>query len=330
MKKQEAPFAVQIEPVEGCNLRCTFCGLNGIRGKDNNFKFMSLTTAQVVAQGIAQAGWNCRLEFAMHGEPTQHPDLPGLVAVFRQHLPKAYMLLECNGSGLVKDPVGRLQALYQAGMDTVAVDEYEQAKWAQQIRTKLGAAAMPDRTSEMRFMVGEDVDYYEYPREPNGNPHRRHHRRRLVFIAPINTAVEGTHSTLNNHAGAGAPPKALQARCAKPFRELSVRWDGNVAVCCNDWRGEYPVGNVTQGVEAVWNSPAMQAARVYLYHGQRSGLHPCNKCDATSYRVGLLPDKKGKDTLPLPTARHRKAVLEAEANGPLTPPVLRPWEVGDA
>jgi len=60
MMTQDAPFAVQIEPTEGCNLRCPFCGLNGMRGKDNDFKSMSVETADrrlnILRRGCGESG----------------------------------------------------------------------------------------------------------------------------------------------------------------------------------------------------------------------------------------------------------------------------------
>ena len=69
----------------------------------------------------------------------------------------------------------------------------------------------------------------------------------------------------------------------------------------------------------------MGAARVKLYHGQRD-FGPCNGCDARSYRTGLLPDKFGKVSLPLPTKEVEEDLKAALSAGPYTQPVKRPWE----
>jgi radical SAM protein with 4Fe4S-binding SPASM domain len=107
---------------------------------------------------------------------------------------------------------------------------------------------------------------------------------------------------------------------------MSIRWDGSVAICCNDWRGTYKAGNVVEdGLVEVWNSAAMDAARRKLYHGMRD-FGPCKGCNATSYRVGLLPDKMGKVDLPKPTPRDRDLINRALAGKPYTVAVLRPWE----
>ena len=35
------PWSIQIELAEGCSRLCSFCGLNGIRDKPGNYKFIS-------------------------------------------------------------------------------------------------------------------------------------------------------------------------------------------------------------------------------------------------------------------------------------------------
>jgi MoaA/NifB/PqqE/SkfB family radical SAM enzyme len=321
---QEQPYAVQIELVEGCNLRCTFCGLSGIRGKDNDYKYMDVATLSVLCDEMIRAGWNPRIEFAMHGEPSMHPDPAKMVGVVRAASPGWSIMMTSNGGGLLRKPgpAHHVNALFAAGLNVLALDDYEGANIVGKIRTALEQ----DRAGGEPF-----CNVYEYPRDPSGNPHtrRRPGVHDLVFIQDIGKAKQGTHSHLNNHAGSGAPPleEPLVARCAKPFRELSVRYDGKVAVCCNDWRGLYYCGSVVDdGLEAVWNGPAMGAARQMLYHSNRN-FGPCTGCDARSDRVGLLPDKHGREKLPHPNARTAVDVAAAlTSRPPLATPVLRPWE----
>lgn len=314
--RQEPPFAVQIELAEGCNLRCPFCGLNGIRGKDNDYKFMEMETLISAIEQMVELHWNPRIEFAMHGEPSMHPDVVLMVEAVRRLAPKYHIMMTSNGGGLLRKPgpSKNISALFEAGLNCLALDDYQHANIVPKIRKDIGA------TSTWKT--------YEYPDQKDGNPHARTHRQSLVFIRAIDLATTGTHAKLNNHAGSGAPPNDAGhgKRCAKPFRELSIRWDGSVAVCCNDWRGLYKCGNVvTDGLDAVWNGAAMHAARQKLILGQRD-FGPCAGCDATSDRVGLLPDKYGKQKLPKPDARTAKAIAAALDGDCLTSPVLRLWE----
>lgn len=321
--EQEPPNAVQVELVEGCNLWCEFCGLRGIREKagDKNMKYMTPATLTRICSEIKRLGWNPRMEFAMHGEPTMHPDYIGMIRIVREVLPRQSIMMTSNGGGLLRPPgpVPNVHALFEAGLNILAFDDYQYVKIGEKIR--------------FAFNYHPEVPFptFEYPAQKEASPHTRAHykERRFVFIKDISKAVDGTHADLNNHAGAAAPPPDVvyAKRCAKPFRELSFRWDGNVALCCNDWRGEFKVANINETpLEKLWQHPRFQAARRYLYHGERGGLSPCDKCDARSYRVGLLPDKLGKDSLPEPTTKDARLVREATAGRSYTTPVKRPWE----
>lgn len=311
MHNQDPPFCVQVELSEGCNLRCSFCGVNGIRGDERAYKYMTPATAQLIASQMADKGWNARVEFAMHGEPTMNPKAAEIVAIFRAWLPKASLLMLSNGGGLLPDPWRKIDALMQAGLNTLALDEYE------------GITLVPKIREQTKLVL----DWLDYPDNPEGNPHTRqnHKARRLVHVKPISVSTSGTHASLNNHAGSGAPLSDVAAGkpCAKPFRELSFRYDGSTAVCCNDWRGLLPTGNIREGLNTIWNGPIMQAARRKLVLGQRD-FGPCKGCDALSYRTGLLPDKMGHLTLAKPTKKDNELLNQPRKQ--LAKTVKREWE----
>jgi len=317
--RQPPPFSVQIELCEGCNLRCPFCGLQGIRkeGPDKNFKFMTEEIIQSLFKQMRAAHWNPRCEFAMHGDPTMHPDYHGMIALAHQTFPKLQLMMTSNGGGLLPNPYDNIMKLFDAGLNILALDEYEGIKIVSKIR---------QATDGLRMM---GIEVREYPADPWGNPHRRIGKRRLVsLMVDPSISTAGTHSTLVNHCGAAFPKNQKQAgkRCHRPFREMSIRWDGNVAICCNDWRGEFKVGNVvTDGLESVWNSDIFDAARRKLYRGERD-FGPCDGCDAVSYRVGLLPDPLGKEEMEPVDDETREIIGRALAGPSYTKPVLREWE----
>jgi len=319
--KQEPPFAIQVELSEGCNLACDFCGLQGIRtAKVKNFKFMKVSTAYRLAKQIKDAGWTSRIEFAMHGEPTMNPQWIEIIGVFRDILPNNQLMMTSNGGGLLgkPGPLWKLNAAFQAGLNIFAFDAYESVELANKIMKPI--SKVNDRI----------FDIHWYPKE-NISPHSRYPKstKKFIHIQDISKASEGTHSTLSNHAGAAFPPnqEGHGKRCAKPFRELSVRWNGAIALCCNDWRGVYKIGTILKSrIDQLWNSKRFDAARRYLIKGDRASLQPCDGCDAVSYRVGLLPDKKGKDRLPNANKLTQQIVKEATSGRSLTAKVKRPWE----
>jgi len=323
--RQADPFSMQLEATEGCNLRCGFCGIRGIREKGTTgdlsgpYNFMTVDTADRVARQVAAAKWGCRFEWAMHGEPTMNPHLPDLVAAFRSRLPKASIMVTTNGIPMLEGAWGRdslrgaLMELFSAGANTIAVDDYAPHRVAPTLR----GTELP-------------VPVLEYPADRRGNPHVRYHGQRVVIVEDIVQADDGTHSTLNNHAGSAAPPTdaMITKVCSLPFRELSVRWDGAVALCCNDWRGQYQLGHAVDDLVGTWHSRAAYAARRLLLHEGRADVVPCNGCDYRPTRPGLLPqpDGRGRDHIG-PVTDSDRLVARMAASGPtLAPVVLRRWE----
>jgi radical SAM protein with 4Fe4S-binding SPASM domain len=331
MKKQPPPYCIQLELTEGCNLACSFCGIasirdNGANGPTNTrgkssppYRFLSLRDAYVIAvkisNAVAQHKWNPRIEMAMHGEPTMNPQYKAIVQILRDHLPKTHLQMTTNGGGLLSGELNKnINELMQSGLNVLLLDNYEGIKICDKVREKYKGP----------------YPLFEYPLDKKSNPHRRRKfsDHDIVITQDIAVASQGNHATLNNHAGAAFPrnKRAEGKRCAKVFREISIRWDGNVAICCNDWPGYYRCGNIlNSSLEEVWQSSPFIAARKKLYHGERD-FGPCDGCDALSYRPGLLPDAKGKESYEQPRKSDLEAIKYALQRGPFTSAISRPWK----
>lgn len=322
-RKQDPPYSIQVELNEGCNLGCNFCGLRGMRENGTKpWKRMKRDTAQRIIEEIKRVGWHSRIIFSMHGEPTLNPNVVKIIAMFRKALPTTVMSMMSNGYGIVhgfgdisteqtiSERVGKLM---EAGLNDLIIDYYS---------AKGDAKTIEDALKGSEFKIEHLA-----PKVPLYSPRAGYFR--VLFNPPIQK--EGAiNRHLCNHCGAAGPlDMSYQGkRCARPFRELSFRYDGSVAICCNDFRGEYPIGNIMeQSIEDIWYSKRFEAARILLYDGQRS-FKPCLGCNALSHRVGLLPDGRGKQDMPKPTEK----VLEyakkvSENNEHLCKTIYkRPWE----
>lgn len=299
----ERPWSVQVELSEGCNRLCTFCGLNGIRNAPGKFKFMTQETASIVASEMACLAPTARYEFAMHGEPLMNPEWDSIIGLFRMNMPKAQIQVTTNGIVTLKRGMQRtFDMAFAVGVDFIALDTY-----------------YPERDrlwEEVAKLEGiEVVDYYKDWQPVGKSPYanyRRKVQRTVVVMDDISRHQgEARQRTLFNHAGSNplgkVPPEPLKKTCTIPFREMSICWNGNVNICCMDWKHEFTVGNVVRdGARAVWNSPAFGAARRVLQSKSRE-FTPCNKCDVSSgTRVGLLPK------LPPPTEEDWAVVRHTE------------------
>lgn len=283
------PYSIQIEFVEGCSRICSFCGIQSIRNKAGNFKMMDSNLAKKIAFEISIFCPNARIEFAMHGEPTMHKDYIGMINIFRNALPITNMQLTTNGvrfrKGNMKEEVLKI---FDAGIDYIILDTYYPE------RDELRKAAF-----EINGQDGIVVEDFYDDWVPNGkSPWHNHHRKikKTVLLMDDLQARDGEISSrqIVNHAGnnKGKPQMAepLKKTCTMPFRELSITWNGNINLCCQDWKHELVIENVGQKtIEEIWHSERFEAGRAMLQNKNRE-MKPCNKCDIGSgSRSGLLP-----------------------------------------
>jgi hypothetical protein len=288
----DAPTTVQIEPTRGCNLRCGMCAVPVLQKGPGDYQFMTPATARGVGAALAAAaaahGWNPRLELACGGEPTLNPDIVEIVATLRGCLPQASIMLLSNGSGFLKREAKLMERLLAVGINTVAIDHYEEVNIVPRLLS--GALALP-----------AGVPLHHYPVDKAANPHSRYFKQRVVVIQDIKAATKGTHSKLNNHAAIGSAPvmdaPGAAPLCVKPFREVQIHWDGVMGVCCHNFSRELDVGSVvTAGAYPLWQSELMMAIRRKLMARERD-FRPCAGCDFSGNRVGLLPDRMGKQRM---------------------------------
>lgn len=318
--RQQPPYTIQIEPTEGCNLGCKFCGLQGMKHNGKTpWNFMSVETAEEIARKIAKEKWTAKFIFAMHGEPTLNKHLFEIIAIFRKALPNNIFHIISNGCGFVHTagvtPTEFCRKLFDSGINHILLDNYSpDGDWSKVV------ADVRD-TFIVRYLGGSEKKTSMF-RSDKGHD--------IIILPSIETTKISLVRNLKNHCGAAFPPddKYNGRRCAVPFRELSFRYNGNVAICCDDFRGQYFVGNISdyESVEELWNNERFQAARVMLYNAQRS-FSPCNGCTSLSMRVGLLPDKLGKDSLESVSEEIAEFTKAIGREGYLASTIVkRPWD----
>lgn len=310
---QQPPFTVLIEPTEGCNLGCSFCGLRGMREKGTKpWNYMKTELAERIASEIERVGWRSKIVFAQHGEPTLNPNFLKIVKIFRKHLPEAIFHIYTNGYAINRadSPVEYLDKMLDAGMNNIIVDCYSD-------------------DGDWNFVNKIDQEAYNVVVYNKGIPiYTNSHKCRILLMPSIKFDNKITRR-LANHCGAAAPldNSYNEKRCAMPFRELAFRYDGNVSLCCDDFRGEYPIANINDmNIDELWNHERFQAARIMLYNYSRD-FRPCRGCTNISMRVGFLPDAQGQETLPEITDKVRKLAQSVSEDGPLSKIIVRrKWE----
>lgn len=278
------PWAFELELTEGCTRYCSFCAIRSIRGGPGDFRFMTMATMAAVADQCARLAPTARYELAGRGEPLANPKHLQLLRLLRRAVPAAQIMVTTNGNVLLGRMQAGVSALLDAGVDFIIMDTYRPER---------------DRLrEEAAGLRGIPVwDYYDDCLRLGWSPYHHHHGKRggprLVLLDDISLR-SGEHPTriICNQAGNGGPPvpAPLGRVCTHPFRGIFVRWDGRLAICCDDWHNDLVIGNALEdGIEAAWRGRVVTAARRLLYSRDRN-FAPCSGCDfGGGSRQGLLP-----------------------------------------
>ena len=313
------PNTVQIELVQGCNRRCSFCGSNGFERK---LHFIEKPVLKRECELIRESGYKPRILLAGHGENTLHPHFYECVKLIRKELPGHWIQILNNGY-LVRKDLNAICKMFDAGINDVTLDEYSDSKFDhEEVQALL---------NDYEESTGTHVDFLVMKKGVPLYADKQPKKHRLLIIPAIDEQEISVSRKLTNHCGAGMPPRDdyTDRRCSRIFREMSFRWDGWVAMCCQDFRGQFPVANCMdediQTFDDLWRHEKYEAARRILYHHHRT-FFPCNVCDHIPMREGLLPDKLGKEDLELPTKADYKLVQSTAKESALTKMVPRAWE----
>jgi radical SAM protein with 4Fe4S-binding SPASM domain len=71
----------------------------------------------------------------------------------------------------------------------------------------------------------------------------------------------------------------LEYDCKKIHSKMNIRFDGEVAICCEDSHVQHSLGNVYEKtLSEIWYGERMKEATKILSEGRRKDITPCNKC----------------------------------------------------
>jgi radical SAM protein with 4Fe4S-binding SPASM domain len=79
--------------------------------------------------------------------------------------------------------------------------------------------------------------------------------------------------------------------CPLLWFSLSILWNGDVTVCCNDIGGELVIGNINESsLRSLWQGEIINEMRRILRNGEAGKIPKCDRCEAIN--VDLIVKKK--------------------------------------
>jgi len=285
------PYLIQVAPVTyGCTRRCIWCGIRSVP-IDTKPIYLKRDLAYKISEEVGEWLEKVRIEFGLLGEPFMNRHLLDIVSYFHNNIKNPWIIAYTNGDLLDHDKV---LEFFKSGGNLLIIDPYEESGYRRFVYM------IEENKSELERLK---VKVIFYDSEKHNFRHHDHHGRNRKFLV-INDTLRSPRGTITWHTMGGNVDIGLVKKhgiymdlemkpnkyCTNPFRYFTLRSDGTVLICCNDWRGDCIIAKYPEDgtLREIWYSDPFMAVRAILRY--RRSIPPCKYCSYHGgYRIGLEP-----------------------------------------
>lgn len=232
---------VLIETRTDCNNHCKFCP-HAFNKK--TLGIMSWECYKQIINQLYDINYNGRIALMLSNEPLLEERMEEMIVYARQKSPRFFLDMTTNGTLLTVD---KLDKFFKLGLDNININDYRSDR---------------DKYPEKWSKYIEPI-YSAYWNNPKVSFQKRK-----------------TDETLPNYAG-NIPQKFNPKEfgfCNYPFRKLTIAFNGDILLCCDDFMYNTFYGNVQKDkLIDCWNNPELNKIRLSLLNNNRIGL--CERCN---------------------------------------------------
>lgn len=266
------PDSLDIETTNQCSLHCFKCPRKDMGRPGGS---MSFDLFRKIADDAAPEVSFCWLH--LFGEPLLNRQLPRMIAYAGSRGIKCG--ISTNAIALTEE-TGR--ALCDAGLDIliISLDAVEKETY-DKIRPGGDFGKVVDNTERFLALPGtgkiREIVIQMIRFDENKDEVGR-------FIAKWKGAGRKVH-VKEEESWAGylsLPGKGREITrypCPKLWHRLTIDWQGDVSICCRDYKMSEKVGNVaTESLSGIWNGKRMVALRKKMARGEYGAIPLCKNC----------------------------------------------------
>ncbi len=236
--------AIEVETINRCNGTCSFCPVNRNVDPRKHMKMSEQLFKNIVDQ-LAEIHYSGRFSVFSNNEPLLDDRIVELNQYARARLPEAVMHMFTNGTLFTLDKFIALTDV----LDELIIDNYQQ-----DLKLIKPCSEIRDYCKEHPELTKKVTIVLRKPKE-------------------ILTSRGGTAPNRKD------VPEYGEDRCTLPFKQMIIRPDGKVSLCCNDAIGKYTLGDLNkEKLLDVWYGPRFQKVRQCLYEGRKQ-WGDCRHCD---------------------------------------------------
>jgi radical SAM protein with 4Fe4S-binding SPASM domain len=274
------PAEIQVETNTACNATCIMCPYPEV-SKELPPGRMDLALYEKILSECSGERELWRIEPFLNNEPFTDTRMVDWIVLAKQRVPHAMITVTTNGSLVTPKVTDRL---IHSGLDGIwfsfngaTRETYEKIMGLSWDKVKANIDYLLDHkpaslrvftnmieTEPMRGEIADNIRYW-------------HSRGVQSGSSPlVNRAGNVTNFVELNYRKHADKPVRL---CELLYHKMYIGYNGDVLLCCMDWRRRVVLGNVrTQSLREVWLGEKYQTYRRLHEEGRSAELDLCNSC----------------------------------------------------
>lgn len=274
------PLEIQVETNTACNATCVMCPYPEV-SKEIPQGRMDLELYQKILEECANEKGVRRLEPFLNNEPFTDTRMVDLIAMAKKTVPHALVTVTTNGSLLPPKVTDRL---IHSGLDAIWFSfngatkaTYEEIMGLSWDKVKANIDYLLDvkpqalrvftnmiETTLMRGEIVDNIRYWQSRGVQSGSSPLVNRAGNVKNFAELNYKTVGSG----------------QVRlCDLLFHKMYIGYNGDVLLCCMDWRRKVVLGNVRkQSLREVWNGEPYRRYRQLQIESRANELDLCKDC----------------------------------------------------
>lgn len=291
------PLTVQIQTQSLCNGNCVFCPYPEVHRRFEQGT-MDRELFEKIIDELAASKYRPRLLFELHNEPLLDERIFELIKYAKSRIPGTTCATVTNGQLLDKFT---LQEIKESGIDgiNVSVNAYSPELYHKisggldfdriinNITNLISDESLKRKTTLSFVLTRENIKEVSQALR-----HWKSMGVKTRTIDLLNRAGSvSKYSSLklkNKHSIFSLPikfGKYLIARaiditgCYDPLYHITILFNGDVILCCDDWNRANIVGNIkNSSIKEIWNSPSLNKIRKQILRKQYNQVAACKNC----------------------------------------------------
>lgn len=288
------PYTVAIDPSNLCNFKCNFCAIQTKKEKLSFKKqLMDLNLFKKIIDDFNEFPEKLKvLRINGNGEPLLNPDLPEMIKYAKDKKIADFIEIITNGSRLSPDIN---QKLIDSGLDRIriSIEALDESGYLETVGTKIDFIDFLNNIKDLHNRSKNCEIYCKIvdiavPTDEDKNRFFELFgdicdRLFVDNVIPLWSDFDEINDKIYRDKGEikgmhGQKIKAVKV-CPYPFYSLIINSDGEVTVCCADWKRKLIIGNLNkQSLKEIWNGTVLKEFWIDMLKGEKEKYEMCCKC----------------------------------------------------